>query len=86
MIADLADRQGKPVPTDICHLGPGVWSQDSAHAGELSVQGIVEYRGTRGRFDQAAGRGWVDIGNDADPLAALEGFGISLGRRASAPR
>lgn len=90
MIADLAARNGKPVPTDICHLGPGAWSDGSAHAGELSVQGVVEYQGRRGRFDQAVGHGWVVMGQDADPLAALtsaqraqlaalEGFGVTLG-------
>lgn len=54
------------------------------------MQGIVEYQRKRGRFDQAVGRGWVIMGHDADPLAALtaaqraqlsalEGFGVALG-------
>lgn len=71
MIADLAARDGKPVPTDICQLGQGAWCADSAHAGELSVQGVVEAGGKRGRFDQVAGQGWVLIGQDTDPAAAL---------------
>ena len=71
MIADLAARGGEPVPTDICQLGRGVWCEDSAHAGELSVQGLVESDGRRGRFDQVVGQGWMLIGHDADPLAAL---------------
>lgn len=94
MIAELAGRNGRPVPTDICHLGPGAWSDGSAHAGELSVQGVVDYRGRRDRFDQAVGRGWVVIGHDADPLqalteaqraqlAALEGFGVVVGAAGS---
>ena len=71
MKADLAARNNKPVPTDVCQLGHGVWCADSAHAGELSVQGVVEAGGKRDRFDQAVGRGWVLIGLNADPAAAL---------------
>ncbi|MCB1334835.1 MAG: bifunctional 3-(3-hydroxy-phenyl)propionate/3-hydroxycinnamic acid hydroxylase [Roseivivax sp.] len=71
MMADLAARGGTPVPTDICHLGPGVWCGDSAHAGELSVQGIVESGGARGRFDQVVGQGWVLFGYETDPAQAL---------------
>ncbi|MEF9603079.1 FAD-dependent monooxygenase, partial [Paracoccus sp. PXZ] len=89
MIAELQARGQRPVPTDICHLGPGAWCPASAHAGELSVQGVVEHRGRRDRFDQAVGRGWVVIGYEADPLAALmpgqraqldrlEGFGVQV--------
>lgn len=89
MIAELQARGQRPVPTDICHLGPGAWCPASAHAGELSVQGVVEHKGRRDRFDQAVGRGWVVIGHEADPLAALtprqraqldllEGFGVQL--------
>lgn len=33
MTAELAERKRKPVPTDICHLGPGAWSQGSAPRG-----------------------------------------------------
>ena len=71
MIAELQARGGTPVPTDICQLGKGAWSADSAHAGELSVQGIVEAGGKRGRLDQIVGQGWVLLGHDADPSAAL---------------
>lgn len=71
MKADLAARNNKPVPTDICRLGPGICCADSSHAGELSVQGVVEANGKRDRFDQAVGHGWFVIGLDADPAAAL---------------
>lgn len=71
MIADLAARGGVPVPTDICQLGAGAWCEESAHAGELSVQGVVEASGKRGRFDQVVGQGWVLLGYEADPVAAL---------------
>ncbi len=71
LIADLEARNGSPVPTDICQLGPGAWCRESAHAGELAVQGVVESEGKRGRFDQVVGQGWVLIGYDADPAAAL---------------
>lgn len=89
MIADLAARGGTPVPTDICQLGQGAWCADSPHAGELSVQGVVERDGRKGRFDQVVGQGWVLLGHGVDPLAALtetqrrqlaglEGTGIRL--------
>jgi resorcinol 4-hydroxylase (NADPH) len=92
MKAELRTRDNKPVPTDVCHLGTGVWSAESAHAGELSVQGVVEANGTRDRFDQAVGHGWFVIGLDADPalalgserleqLALLEGRTATIGKR-----
>jgi 3-(3-hydroxy-phenyl)propionate hydroxylase len=71
MKEDLKARNGKPVPTDICQLGPGIWCAETAHAGELSVQGVVEANGKRDRFDQAVGYGWMVIGLDADPAHAL---------------
>lgn len=71
MIAALKARHGKPVPTDICQLGAGAWCEDSAHAGELSVQGVVEAGGKRGRFDQVIGQGWILLGYDTDPAQAL---------------
>ncbi|WP_438391959.1 bifunctional 3-(3-hydroxy-phenyl)propionate/3-hydroxycinnamic acid hydroxylase MhpA [Caballeronia sp. DA-9] len=71
MKADLAARNNQPVPTDICHLGAGIWCADSSHAGELSVQGVVEANGKRDRFDQAIGQGWFVLGLDVEPAAAL---------------
>jgi len=71
MKADLAARDFKPVPTDICQLGPGAWCEDTSHAGELSVQGVVEANGKRDRFDQAVGFGWMVLGLGIDPSAAL---------------
>lgn len=90
MKADLAARNNAPVPTDICQLGPGVWCRESAHAGELSVQGVVKTQTTQDRFDQAVGQGWVVIGLDTDPadaltesqkkhLALLDGMTVKLG-------
>lgn len=95
MKAELAARNNQPVPTDICHLGPGAWCPEAAHAGELSVQGVVEANGKRDRFDQAVGQGWVVLGLDADPAAALtdeqseqlarlEGFTVKLGQPGTA--
>lgn len=89
MIADLKARGGTPVPTDLCHLGKGAWCDESAHAGELSVQGIVEANGKRDRFDQAVGQGWILFGYETDPsealteaqraqLAQIEGFTVQL--------
>ncbi|AVW91094.1 bifunctional 3-(3-hydroxy-phenyl)propionate/3-hydroxycinnamic acid hydroxylase MhpA [Celeribacter baekdonensis] len=89
MKKELAERNFTPVPTDICHLGEGVWCDASAHAGELSVQGVVEANGKRDRFDQAVGQGWVLVGYETDPVSALseeqraqlaqiEGFGTQI--------
>lgn len=71
MKADLVARDYKPVPTDLCQLGPGAWCEGTSHAGELSVQGVVEANGVRNRFDQAVGFGWMVIGLDRDPAAVL---------------
>ncbi|RYH71119.1 MAG: bifunctional 3-(3-hydroxy-phenyl)propionate/3-hydroxycinnamic acid hydroxylase [Alcaligenaceae bacterium] len=71
MIAELAASDGTPVDTDIASLGPGLWHTGTAHAGELSVQGIVEADGRRGRFDDVAGRGWTVIGRGAFAAEAL---------------
>ena len=90
MKADLAARNNKPVPTDICQLGEGAWCADAAHAGELSVQGVVDANNKRDRFDQAVGQGWVVIGLNEDPahaltaeqredLKSLDGFTVNIG-------
>ncbi|MFC9833289.1 bifunctional 3-(3-hydroxy-phenyl)propionate/3-hydroxycinnamic acid hydroxylase [Rhodococcus sp. NPDC127530] len=71
MIAELAASDGTPVDTDIASLGPGLWHTGTAHAGELSVQGIVEADGRRGRFDDVAGRGWTVIGRGASVADVL---------------
>jgi len=71
MKAELEARNYKPVPTDVCQLGPGAWHPASAHAGELSVQGVVECAGKRDRFDQVIGYGWIVIGLYVDPADAL---------------
>lgn len=71
MKADLAARNDRPVPTDICQLGPGAWCETTAHAGELSVQGVVEAKGRRDRFDQAVGSGWMIVGLGRDPAEVL---------------
>lgn len=71
MREELVARDFRPVPTDICHLGPGAWCADTPHAGELSVQGVVETDGRRDRFDQAVGHGWMVIGFGRDPASVL---------------
>lgn len=90
MKAELAARNNAPVPTDICRLGEGAWCEEAAHAGELSVQGVVQANGKSDRFDQAVGQGWVLIGLESDPaealtalqrrqLKGLEGFTVKVG-------
>jgi 3-(3-hydroxy-phenyl)propionate hydroxylase len=55
----------------MAYLGPGLWRQGSAHAGELSVQGVVEAKGRRGRFDDVVGRGWTVLGRGTSPAGML---------------
>lgn len=71
MKAALAARNHEPITGDLVHLGSGVWCEDTAAAGELSTQGIVQANGVQDRFDQAVGQGWMAIGFNADPSQAL---------------
>lgn len=71
MMAELAARNHEPITGDLVHLGPGAWCEDTAAAGELSTQGIVEINGKRDLFDQIVGQGWMIIGLDVDPSKAL---------------
>lgn len=73
MIAEMADWDGTPVNTDVAHLGPGVWAEESPYGGELAKQGIVEYQGATGRFDDVVARGWTVVGLNFDPRDELEG-------------
>jgi len=94
MKAELAARNHEPITGDLVHLGTGVWCEDTPAAGELSTQGVVDVNGTRDRFDQAVGQGWMVVGFDADPedaltaaqleqLALLDGRTIKVGPAAS---
>jgi len=71
MKAELARRNNEPITGDHVHLGPGVWCEGTAGAGELSIQGVVEVDGKRDRFDQAVGQGWMIVGLNSDPASAL---------------
>lgn len=71
MIAELAASDGIPVDTDIASLGPGLWIEGTAHAGELSVQGVVAANGRTGRFDEVVGRGWTVIARGHNPAELL---------------
>lgn len=78
MIADLAERNQEPITGDHVHLGPGVWCEGTPGAGEISVQGVVEYRGKRDRFDQAVGQGWfvVAVNASVDTLLCAEQMAV----------
>ncbi|MGB0849244.1 MAG: hypothetical protein ACPGSM_21090, partial [Thiolinea sp.] len=71
MMAALAERNQAPIKVDLVQLGAGVWCEDTPAAGFLSTQGIVEVNGKQDRFDQLIGQGWIIIGYNADPAAAL---------------
>lgn len=90
MMAELAARNHEPITGDLVKLGPGVWCEDSAGAGELSPQGVVKYGETTDRFDQAVGQGWMVLAIDQhtdgllaqaqlDRLASLGGAVLSVG-------
>ena len=75
MMADLAGRNHEPITGDLVHLGSGVWCENTAAAGELSTQGVVQVQRDgkvkRDLFDQAVGVGWMVIGLKKDPADAL---------------
>jgi len=72
---------------DAYMLGPGAAAEDrypdpplsnssllragDPHAGRLSLQGRVAVNGTAGRFDDVVGGGFLLLGLDHDPAAAL---------------
>lgn len=64
MMADLAARDQQPITGDLVKLGPGIWCEDTATAGELSPQGMVLFNGHEDRFDQAVGQGWMILAVD----------------------
>lgn len=71
MIEELQTKEGVPVNTDVAHLGAGIWIKDTVHGGELAKQGLVEFEGKTGRFDDILGRGWAVIGLNTDPSESL---------------
>ncbi|MDG1530960.1 MAG: bifunctional 3-(3-hydroxy-phenyl)propionate/3-hydroxycinnamic acid hydroxylase [Paracoccaceae bacterium] len=71
MMADLAARNHEPITGDLVKLGPGVWCEGTATAGELSPQGIVQYQGREGRFDQAVGQGWMVLAVECSTVGLM---------------
>ena len=72
MIAELAAREYEPITGDYVKLGPGIWCEDKAGAGEISAQSIVKFSGKKDRFDQAVGQGWFVIAVSCSTLNLLE--------------
>jgi 3-(3-hydroxy-phenyl)propionate hydroxylase len=64
MMGDLSARNNEPITGDLVKLGAGIWCEDTATAGELSPQGMVEFDGSIDRFDQAVGQGWMILAVD----------------------
>jgi 2-polyprenyl-6-methoxyphenol hydroxylase-like FAD-dependent oxidoreductase len=73
MMAAQADPSLAPPPPPPPRLGPGVIAPGQAHAGLLSVQGVVKRAGTSAAnlFDRVLGRGFVLLARRFDPQAAL---------------
>ena len=72
MIAELAAREYEPITGDYVKLGPGIWCEDKAGAGEISAQSIVKFSGKKDRFDQAVGQGWFVIAVNCSTLNLLD--------------
>lgn len=64
MIAELDARGGAPVPTDVCHLGAGVWCGGSPHAEAAPTRGNSRCRAWLRRMASAVGsiRSWGRAG------------------------
>jgi 2-polyprenyl-6-methoxyphenol hydroxylase-like FAD-dependent oxidoreductase len=66
---------GPPPPLELAALTDGLLHRPNGEpdplAGTLSVQGVVERAGRRGRFDDVVGRGFALIVAAGDPLEAL---------------
>lgn len=60
-----------PPPPPQPRLGPGLWASDAPGAGLLGVQGVVQFEGRRGRFDDVMGLRFALIARDAATLAAV---------------
>ncbi|GAB3698246.1 bifunctional 3-(3-hydroxy-phenyl)propionate/3-hydroxycinnamic acid hydroxylase [Corynebacterium nasicanis] len=72
MIDEMKNWDGVPRNADVAQLGPGVWQADSPLGGDLGKQGIVQYQGRTGRFDDVVGRGWSVIGMNSRPVDVLD--------------
>lgn len=73
--AAMVANAGEP-PPPFPGLVDGILHRDGdgrllAPAGQLFVQGLVEYKGRTGRFDDAIGQGFVVMAMDADPGSVL---------------
>ena len=70
MIAGEADPARVLPAAPPTRLGPGVFAESPA-AGTLFPQAVVERHGRRALFDDAFGAGFLLLGRDEDPAAAL---------------
>lgn len=71
MLAAAAAPGFQPPPPPQPRLGAGLWQPEAPGSGRLAPQGVVEFKGRRGRFDDVVGRGWVLLTRDASALASL---------------
>jgi 2-polyprenyl-6-methoxyphenol hydroxylase-like FAD-dependent oxidoreductase len=71
MQAAIADPSIRPPPPPPWRLGKGMIATDNPQAGLLSFQGIVEYQGKTGLFDDVFGGGFTLIGTTFDPAEFL---------------
>ena len=84
MIAAINDARLAPTESPVPRLGTGVLATDDPHAGLLSIQSRVTYRGEEGLFDDLVGRGWrvlttvTDLGLPAHSIAVLERVGAEV--------
>lgn len=59
MISSTEDQTAAPpIPNPPHNLGPGILRADDPHSGVLFIQGLVEYGGKSGLFDDVVGQGF----------------------------
>jgi len=67
MLAAQSDPKAAPSMGPRPRLGNGILLQGNPHAGLLGYQGVVEFRGKKGLFDDVVGRGFTLVGTSIDP-------------------
>ena len=71
MLAARSNPNAPPPLPPVIRLGPGIVMEGNPYAGQLSFQGIVEFEGRKGLFDDVVGGGFTLIGSDFDPAEYL---------------
>ena len=71
MLAARSNPNAPPPLPPVVRLGPGIVMEGNRYAGQLGFQGMVEFQGRTGLFDDVVGGGFTLIGTDFDPAEHL---------------